>query len=119
MHKYIHPIQQHYVHHSATKKQPIVKTSFQSIFEHVSGLKVSKHAKHRMQERNIHITDQTWRKIETKLDEAKNKGVTDALVVLNDAALIVSAKNNTVVTALHKTEANDRIFTNINGTILI
>ncbi|HIV75777.1 MAG TPA: flagellar protein [Candidatus Pseudogracilibacillus intestinigallinarum] len=119
MHKYIHPIQQHYVNHSATKKQPTASTSFKAIFEQASELKVSKHAKLRMQERNIHITDQTWEKIGTKLNEAKNKGVTDALVVVNDAALIVSAKNNTVVTALHKTEANNRIFTNINGTILI
>ena len=46
-------------------------------------------------------------------------GVTDSLVLTKEAALVVSAKNNTVITAMGRDEASSQIFTNINGTILI
>ena len=80
---------------------------------------VSRHAKVRMEQRGISISSQTWEKIGEKVNEAKSKGVQDSLVLLKDAALIVSAKNSTVITALDREEANSQIFTNINGTILI
>lgn len=82
-------------------------------------LKVSKHATERLQERNIHIDKHQWQVIESKMAEAKQKGITDSLVVLDNAALLISTKNNTVVTAMDRKEATSRIFTNINGTILI
>lgn len=99
------------------------KTSFKDVFQaHIIGtdeLKVSKHAEKRLNDRGIVIGQDKWAQIKTKVDEAKAKGVQDSLVVLNDAALVVSAKNNTVITALDRDEAKTQIFTNINGTILI
>nr|WP_238938058.1 TIGR02530 family flagellar biosynthesis protein [Anaerobacillus isosaccharinicus] len=82
-------------------------------------LKISKHAEKRLQDRGILINDRQWSEISVKMQEAKAKGVNDSLVVLKDAALVVSAKNNTVITALDRDEAKTQIFTNINGTILI
>ncbi|MFG6148909.1 TIGR02530 family flagellar biosynthesis protein [Halobacillus sp. B23F22_1] len=72
-----------------------------------------------MNERDITINDRQWSQITNKINEAKSKGVTDSLVVLKDSALVVSNKNNTVITALNKDESNDHIFTNINGTIIL
>ncbi|HET7657976.1 MAG TPA: flagellar protein, partial [Bacillales bacterium] len=54
-----------------------------------------------------------------KVLQARQKGITDSLVVTKNAALVVSAKNNTVVTAMDRKEASTHIFTNINGTILM
>jgi len=82
-------------------------------------LKISKHASQRLDERNIKINENQWKVIEKKMEEAKQKGITDSLVVMNEAALVVNTKNNTVVTAMNMAEASDKIFTNINGTILI
>ncbi|MFV2046522.1 TIGR02530 family flagellar biosynthesis protein [Metabacillus sp. YM-086] len=82
-------------------------------------LKISKHAQERIQQRDIHISDNDWNLIEEKVQEASYKGVTDSLVILQDAALIVSAKNKTVVTAMNIEEAKSQIFTNINGTIIM
>jgi flagellar operon protein len=53
------------------------------------------------------------------VQEARKMGVNDSLVLLTDAALIISAKNNTVITAMGREEASSQIFTNINGTILM
>jgi flagellar operon protein len=80
---------------------------------------VSKHAGERLKQRNIQISNDKWKKIEEKVSEAKKLGVTDSLVLLPNAALIVSAKNQTVITALNREEAASQIFTNINGTIVL
>lgn len=100
--------------------------SIQSFAEHLktaieseNRLTVSKHAQERLKERNIYISQDHWAKIEEKVSEAKKKGITDSLVLLNNAALIVSAKNGTVITALDRQEAASKIFTNINGTIVL
>ncbi|WNS77179.1 TIGR02530 family flagellar biosynthesis protein [Bacillus sp. DTU_2020_1000418_1_SI_GHA_SEK_038] len=80
---------------------------------------VSKHAQDRMQQRGIQINESHWKQIADKVLEARQKGVNESLVLLKDAALIVSAKNNTVITAMDREEARTQIFTNINGTILL
>lgn len=95
------------------------KIAFNQILTEVKDLKISKHAEQRLIERNIHINEQQWSKIAAKMTEAKAKGITDSLVITNDAALLVSTKNHTVVTAMNRTEAESKIFTNINGTILM
>ncbi|HYK74787.1 MAG TPA: TIGR02530 family flagellar biosynthesis protein [Pseudoneobacillus sp.] len=82
-------------------------------------LTVSKHAKERLVQRGIEIDKNRWKLIEDKVVEAKKMGVKDSLILLKDAALIVSAKNNTVITAMARDEASTQIFTNINGTIII
>ncbi|MEK4148377.1 MULTISPECIES: TIGR02530 family flagellar biosynthesis protein [Robertmurraya] len=82
-------------------------------------LTLSKHAKERLQQRDIHIDDRRWKQIEAKVSEAKKMGVKESLVLLDEAALIVSAKNNTVITAMDRQEATSQIFTNINGTIVL
>lgn len=82
-------------------------------------LKISKHANERIQERNILISDQEWQIVTDKVFEARSKGVNQPLVLMDQAALIVSAKNATVITAMERTEAKEQIFTNIDGTIVL
>lgn len=113
-----HALQFPSVKQSLAKQQPVT-SNFKDVLAEAQTLKISKHAKERLQERNIIINEQQWQTINKKMDEAKSKGITDSLVVTNNAALLVSTKNNTVVTAMNRDEASERIFTNINGTILI
>lgn len=104
------------------KKNPEPKqtqTDFGRILQDANNLRVSKHAKDRMSERNITLNDNTWNTISEKVDDARKKGVTDSLVLTSDAALLVSAKNNTVITAMDRNEASSKLFTNINGAIVI
>ncbi|MFS0763167.1 TIGR02530 family flagellar biosynthesis protein [Peribacillus phoenicis] len=80
---------------------------------------ISKHAQLRMNQRSIEIASQTWDKIALKTNEAKNMGVTESLIITENAALIVSTKNNKVITVMDRKEATSQIFTNINGTIIL
>lgn len=97
------------------------ESSFKAVLENFNhhDLKISKHAQARLTERNINISTEDWNSIELKVQEARQKGVHDSLVLVNDVALIVSAKNNTVITAMNLDEAKSQIFTNINGTIIL
>jgi len=107
--------------------QPLrtVQSPKQSFLEHLNKatqsaeLKISKHAKERLAERGISITDVEWAHITDKVNEAKSKGIKDSLVLMDQAALIVSAKNNTVITAMNRMEAKGQLFTNIDGTIVL
>ncbi|RAK23375.1 flagellar operon protein [Anoxybacillus vitaminiphilus] len=82
-------------------------------------LKISKHAQQRLTERNIKISEEQWMKIQEKILEARQKGICDSLVLINHAALIINAKNNTVITAMNRQEAQSQLFTNINGAIIL
>lgn len=103
----------------------IVQSPKQSFLEHLNKavqpaeLKISKHASERLAERNIHISDAEWAHVTEKVNEAKGKGIKESLVLMEQAALIVSAKNSTVITAMDRIEAKDQLFTNIDGTIVL
>jgi flagellar operon protein len=97
----------------------VFSNQLQTAVQKYSHLKISKHAEKRLEEREILINAKQWKKIEDKVSQAKLMGVQESLVVTNDAALIISVKNNTVITAMDRVEAESQIFTNINGTILI
>lgn len=116
----IHQLNQlHQLHIPNPKAANNESASFKDILRQNETLKVSKHAKKRLSERNIQLSDQQLQTMNEKVKEAKQKGITDSLVVYNDAAFVVNTKNDTIVTAMNLKEANSKIFTNINGTILI
>lgn len=119
-HKYIHPLHKTFTNPSV-KNKPIQQqnTNFKDILANATKVKISKHAQLRLQERGIQISESEWNAIGKKMNEAKLKGVTDALVVKDDVTLVVSTKNNTVITAILQQEAENKIFTNINGTIFM
>jgi flagellar operon protein len=121
-HRSPQPITSNY-HNKAVNRSARSSTSFATQLDKavrdVSPLQISKHAKIRMEQRGILIPAETWEKIGEKVKEAKNKGVRESLVILKNAALIVSARNETVITAMNREEAHSQVFTNINGTILI
>ncbi|MGL4818594.1 MAG: TIGR02530 family flagellar biosynthesis protein [Bacilli bacterium] len=105
----------------ARQTQRTETQSFQSLLQQhtASDLKISKHAAQRMQERGIELSADVKLQMVSRLQEAKAKGITDALVVTQNASFIVNVPNNTIVTALGKDESQGHIFTNINGTLLL
>ncbi len=82
-----------------------------------STLEFSKHAQLRLNNRNITLSDNQMERIEKGMDQAREKGIKDSLVLVDDVALIVNVKNNVVVTAVD--ESKDKIFTNIDGAIIV
>ncbi len=81
-----------------------------------SGLKFSKHASLRMQDRDIDLSQDQWERLENGVERAGQKGIKESLVMVDNLAFIVNVSNNTVITAVG--EGEDKIFTNIDGAII-
>lgn len=82
-----------------------------------SELKFSKHANERLASRNIDLTDEQLVRLENGAKKAGEKGINESLVMVDDLAFVVNIKNNTVVTAVNNGE--DRVFTNIDGAVIV
>lgn len=85
----------------------------------VQSLKFSNHAIDRMQSRGIRFSPEQLGKIETAVNKAAAKGSKDTLLLADNAALIVSVKDKTVVTVMDKASLKDNVFTNIDSTVMI
>ncbi|MFC4404575.1 TIGR02530 family flagellar biosynthesis protein [Gracilibacillus xinjiangensis] len=115
----IHALHHPVIPNNASVKRVQSNSNFSDLLHKESKLKISKHAQQRMDTRNIQVPDAKWSQLETKVSEAKQKGINESLVLMDNAAFIVNVKNNTVITAMERAETKSKIFTNINGTILI
>ncbi|MBL1212531.1 MAG: flagellar protein [Ignavibacteriae bacterium] len=95
------------------------KQDFGSIFkEELEKVKFSNHAITRLESRNIKFNETELGKIQNAVEKAELKGSKDALVLMNDTALIVNIPNKTVVTAMQVEQQNENIFTNIDSVVL-
>lgn len=84
-----------------------------------TGIKFSNHAIERMQTRGISYNPDSLAKLDQAIQKAAAKGSKDTLVLMDDSALIVSVKNNTVVTVMDKNALKENVFTNIDSTVVI
>ncbi len=82
-------------------------------------LKFSNHAIERMQSRGITYSPQELTRLGEAVQKAAAKGSKDTLVLMDQSALIVSVKNNTVVTVMDKNALKENVFTNIDSTIVM
>jgi flagellar operon protein len=82
-------------------------------------LKFSAHASQRLQDRKIGLDAAMMQKVSDAVDKADAKGLDDALILTKDAALIVSVKNRTVITAVDRNSMTGNVFTNIDGAVIV
>lgn len=82
-------------------------------------LKFSNHAVERMSQRGISFTPEQMVKIEGAARKAAEKGAKETLIFTGDSALIVSVKNNTIVTVMDKAAMKENVFTNIDSTVVV
>jgi flagellar operon protein len=78
----------------------------------------SRHARERMDGRGIHLNETDLARLDGAVDRVAAKGGCEALVLLDDKALIVSVKNRQVVTVLDSTQLKENVFTQIDSAII-
>ena len=83
------------------------------------GLKFSKHAGIRLEERNISLSEEQLKRLSDGTKKACEKGIKESLMIMDDMAFIVNVKNNTVITAMDQTENSENVFTNIDGAVIV
>ena len=82
-------------------------------------VKFSKHAANRLNDRKIELTEKQLERLNDGMKKAGQKGIRDSLVLVDQLAFIVNTKSNTVITAMDQTEADENIYTNIDGAVII
>ena len=83
------------------------------------GVKFSQHAQERLKSRNITLSASDLASLEGAVNSVAQKGGKESLVMMKDAALVVSIKNRTVVTALDKAQMQGNVFTNIDSAVIL
>lgn len=85
----------------------------------VQGVRFSQHAQDRLKARGINFSASELQKLEGAVDTVAQKGGRESLVMLGDAALVVSVKNRTVVTAVDRESMKGNVFTNIDSAVVL
>lgn len=82
-------------------------------------VRMSNHAKQRLEQRGIELSDDQLVKLKSAIDKAEQKGANDSLMLFQNMALIVNVKNKTIVTAVDRDSMTDNIFTKIDSAVII
>lgn len=107
---------------SQIKSQLPKGPSFGDVLKHVQDkdhVKFSKHAMQRLSDRNIKLSDSEMDRINDAVGKAKNKGVREALILMDNKVFVASVKNNTIITAAVDEQLKDNVFTNIDGAVIV
>lgn len=94
--------------------------SFQSVLSELerSSLTFSRHARRRIEQRELQLDGGRVRRLEQAVDRAKEKGSRDSLILLDELALVVNVQSQTVVTAMKQPGAKEQVFTNIDSVVI-
>jgi flagellar operon protein len=101
------------------RAKPVGETPFSKILDQAQGVKFSQHAQDRLKARNISFSTDQLQQLEGAVNNVAQKGGKDSLVMMGDAALVVSVKNRTVVTAMDRSQMKGNVFTNIDSAVVI
>ncbi|MNS44754.1 hypothetical protein D3C72_772050 [compost metagenome] len=100
--------------------KPTTGPSFSQVLDEAgTKLKLSAHAQQRLNARDIKLTQQDWDNIHQGVERAAAKGAREALVLTDKAALVVSVKNRTVITAVDPASMKENVFTNIDSAVIV
>ncbi len=82
-------------------------------------VKLSAHARERLQSRNIELTQVDLDRIDRAMGKLEEKGGRESLLVSEKAAFVVSVPNRTVITAMTPEDMQDHVFTNIDSAMML
>ncbi len=100
---------------------PTTGTSFDALLRNKlepENIKFSRHASERMQSRGITFNHHQLQRLESAIEQINLKGGRESLVMLDETALVVSVKNDTVVTVVSKDQLKNNVFTNIDSAVI-
>lgn len=103
-------------------KQGGAKSGFATILDGkmpTEGVKFSQHAQERLRSRGISLNEADMKRLEGAVDSVAQKGGRESLIMLGDAALVVSVKNRTVITAMDRGSMQGNVFTNIDSAVVL
>jgi len=101
------------------KTQKSFKEVLNEKIDQKNKVKFSKHAKKRINSRNIQLGEKEIDKLLDGLEKAENKGSKDSLIMVDEVAYVVSVENKTVITAIDDKNVKENVFTNIDSAVFM
>ncbi len=80
---------------------------------------LSKHALLRMMDRKIQLDSSQVERLNAGVNRARGKGISDTLVLMDDKVFVVNVRSSTVITAAEGKDIKERVFTNIDGAVIV
>ncbi len=81
-------------------------------------VRFSAHAQTRLQSRQIPFNAAQQDRLQNAVQRVADKGAKDALVLMDNLALVVNVPNRTVVTVADKDQLKQNVFTNIDSAVI-
>ncbi|WP_053216142.1 TIGR02530 family flagellar biosynthesis protein [Guptibacillus hwajinpoensis] len=103
------------------QNQETTKSSFADQLKQTlqSQVSFSHHAKVRLQQHGISLSDHQLQKLNDGVASAREKGSKESLMLMKDLAFVVSVKNNKVITAMKQDSMENQIVTNIDSALIL
>ena len=105
------------------ESQATGKASFKDMFSRELAdnrqVNFSRHANERLHSRGIHLSEETINGIADAIDKAELKGSRETLILADEAAVVVSVKNRTVITAFDKNNLREGVVTSIDSAVIL
>ena len=95
------------------------ETLLQEQLQKNMGLRFSKHAMERVDQRGIALTEDLIDNLTNAVSKARAKGARDVVVIDTKQAFIVNIPNNMVVTTITGHEMKENVFTNIDSAVIL
>ncbi len=121
----IEQVTNQYLGTNKTKSPDLAARSFASFLQKTvddnevnTGVKFSKHAAKRLDDRDITISDDQKDRLNFGVQLADEKGIKDSLVMVDSLAFIVNVPSQTVITAMDGGDSDEGVFTNIDGAVI-
>ena len=83
------------------------------------GLQFSRHAVERIASRKIELSREQLEQVGANVERIAAKGVRESLLVMKNLALVVNVSSRTVVTCMGGDDMRDKVFTNIDGAVIM
>jgi flagellar operon protein len=112
---------------AAAPRKPVEERGFEELLRdaaqisagEASPLRFSAHARQRLAERGVELTDRQIHALSSAASEAQAKGARDALMLMNRLGLIVNLPNRTVLTVLPEDRMRSGVVTQIDSTVIV
>ena len=105
------------------RKQDGLPSAFDKVLDQKmpssDGVKFSQHAQERLRSRGITMNDAELGLLNSAVNNVAQKGGKESLIMMGDAAFVVSVRNKTVVTAMDRSQLQGNVFTNIDSAVVI
>ncbi|MFL0195492.1 TIGR02530 family flagellar biosynthesis protein [Clostridium sp. WILCCON 0269] len=108
---------QNYIKNTSNKVS--FKDTFNSEMDKANSFTISKHAAERLKSRNVNLSKNDMKNINSAINRAENKGCRESALLYKDTVFITSIKNRTVITAVDKNSSSDNVFTNIDSMVIV